>query len=176
MEREIVTEHPLVDNQTAVFPAAPDALVTDRSYRIRELVPVATCIGLGIGVLVFAQDINSQVGVELGPAFWPSMLGYSLIVFGALLVFVNVLRGVRPADIPDRLNGWGVSRFCATAVLLVGYVLLWNVLQFWLITLVVSLALTALYGARGWKALLAFPALVSVILHVLFVLVLRVPL
>jgi hypothetical protein len=61
-----------------------------------------------------------------------------------------------------------------TAVILVGYLLLWNVLQFWLITFATCVALTALYGGRGWRPLIVFPAIVTALLHFLFVVALRV--
>ncbi|MDQ4046796.1 MAG: hypothetical protein M3127_05440 [Actinomycetota bacterium] len=52
-----------------VHPQA-EALVTDRAYRLGELVPAAVTIGTGILILVLAQDIRSRVRVELGPPFW----------------------------------------------------------------------------------------------------------
>ncbi|MCW2134767.1 tripartite tricarboxylate transporter TctB family protein [Arthrobacter sp. VKM Ac-2550] len=167
---------PDLDHASAHLHPQIEPLVTDRPYRLRELVPVALCVTVGLSVLLLAQNIDSGVAAELGPTFWPEMVAYGLIGFGLLLVFVNVLRGVRPSDIPDPLSGWGIGRLAGTAVILVGYLLLWNVLQFWLITFVAVAALAALYGARGWKPLLAFPAVVAAILHFLFVVALRVPL
>lgn len=151
-----------------------EALVTDRMHRVRELIPAAVTIGFGVLVLVLARDIQSGVRVELGPPFWPTMLAWSLIAFGVLQVAVNVLRGVSRANLPDPLSGWGIGRMVATAVILVGYLLLWNVLQFWLITFAATVALTALFGGRGWKPLIVFPAIVAALLHFLFVVALRV--
>lgn len=156
-----------------VHPQA-QSLLTDRGHRIRELIPAAVTIGFGILTLMQAQGIRSGVRVELGPPFWPTMLAWSLVAFGALQVAVILLRGVNRANIPEPLSGWGLGRLAATAAILVGYLLLWNVLQFWLITFATTLALTALYGGRGWKSLIVFPAIVAAILHFLFVVALRV--
>ncbi|MCD5344610.1 tripartite tricarboxylate transporter TctB family protein [Arthrobacter sp. AK04] len=165
---------PEQDHAEAHIHPASEALVTDRAHRLRELVPAAATIGLGILVLVLAQGIRSGVRVELGPPFWPTMLAWSLIVFGVLQVVVNMLRGVSRASLPDPLSGWGIGRMLLTAVILVGYLLLWNVLQFWLITFATCVALTALYGGRGWRPLIVFPAIVTAVLHFLFVVALRV--
>ncbi|MET1155279.1 tripartite tricarboxylate transporter TctB family protein [Arthrobacter sp.] len=154
----------------------PEELVTHRPYRLRELVPVAASVGSGVAILLMAQNIDSGVSIELGPRFWPEMVAWGLIAFGVLLVFANVLRGIRPADIPDPLSWWGIVRLAGTGIILVGYLLLWNVLQFWLITFVAVAALAALYGARSWKPLLVFPVVVAAVLHFLFVVALRVPL
>ena len=165
---------PEQDHAEAHIHPASEALVTDRAHRLRELVPAAATIGLGILVLVLAQGIRSGVRVELGPPFWPTMLAWSLIVFGVLQVVVNMLRGVSRASLPDPLSGWGIGRMLLTAVILVGYLLLWNVLQFWLITFATCVAMTALYGGRGWRPLIVFPAIVTAVLHFLFVVALRV--
>lgn len=165
---------PELDHAEAHIHPPAEVLVTDKMHRIRELVPAAITIGFGVLVLVLAQSIRSGVRVELGPPFWPTMLAWGLIVFGGLQVLVNVLRGVNRANLPNPLTGWGIARMLATALILVGYLLLWNVLQFWLITLAATVALTFLYGGRGWKPLIVFPAIVAALLHVLFVVALRV--
>jgi hypothetical protein len=165
---------PEQDPAAAPVQPAAEALVTDRAHRIRELIPAAVTLGFGVLVLILARDIRSGVRVELGPPFWPTMLAWGLIISGVLLVLVNVLRGVSRASLPDPLSGWGIGRMLASAFILVGYLLLWNVLQFWLITLAATIALTFLYGGRGWKPLLLFPAIVAALLHFLFVVALRV--
>lgn len=166
--------NPEQDHAEAHIHPTPESLVTDRAHRIRELVPAAVTIGFGLLILVLAQAIRSGVRVELGPPFWPTMLAWALIALGVLQVVVNVLRGVSRTNLPSPLTGWGVGRMLATAAVLVGYLLLWNVLQFWLITLAATAGLTFLYGGRGWKPLIVFPAIVAALLHFLFVVALRV--
>lgn len=66
--------------------------------------------------------------------------------------------------------------FALTALIAVGYLLLWNVLQFWMITFVALVLFTFVLGGRGVKAVLVFPAVVTAVLHFLFIVALRVPL
>ncbi|MEV4902777.1 tripartite tricarboxylate transporter TctB family protein [Citricoccus sp. NPDC055426] len=150
-------------------------LLKNLPYRLRELIPVAAAIGLGLTVLVLVGDITER-GTGIGPRFWPSMLAWGLIALGVLLVFTNVLRGVRPSDIPDDMTWWGIGQMVLTGLVLVGYLLLFNVLQFWLITLVATFVLLVVYGIRSWKVLVFLPVIIGVILHVLFIVLLKVPL
>lgn len=174
-----MTESPPPTGQEAVIEAAhhhDEVLVRDLPVRLRELVSVAACIGAGIAILLGSRNIIVRGGAELGPTFWPVMLGWALIGFGIVIIANNVLRGVRAADIPDRMGLSGLKMFALTALIAVGYLLLWNVLQFWMITFVALIAFTFVLGGRGWRAALAFPAVVTAVLHFLFIVALRVPL
>lgn len=153
-----------------------EPLVRDLPVRLRELIAVAACLGLGIWILVAGKDIIVRGSAELGPVFWPNMLGASLILFGVVIVLNNVLRGVRKADVPERITTSGVAVFGMTMAVCIGYLLLWNVLQFWIITFVALALFTLVLGGRSWKAVLAFPAVTTAVLHFLFIVALRVPL
>lgn len=153
-----------------------EPLLKNLPHRLRELIPVAASVGVGIWVLVMTSNIQAHQRGELGPQFWPNMLAIAMIVMGGLLILTNVMRGVRPADIPDHMTWWGISRLLITAAVLVGYVLLFNVLQFWLITIAATALLVALYGLRGWRALVVFPVIIGAVLHLLFIVFLGVPL
>ncbi|MFC0582806.1 tripartite tricarboxylate transporter TctB family protein [Micrococcoides hystricis] len=144
-------------------------------YRMRELAPVLVSVVLGVFILIQAQNIQSGSG-EIGARFWPMMLGMGMIGLGAILVVTNVVRAVRPSDIPDRISAWGVTRIVGAGAVLIGYLLLWRVLQFWLITIVAVFLLSLLFDRRGWKALVAFPIIIGFILHLLFIVLLKVPL
>lgn len=150
-------------------------LLTNLPYRLRELIPVVASIALGITVLALSAGITDRGG-GIGPRFWPDMLAWGLIGLGVLLVFTNVLRGVRPSDIPDDMSWRGIGQMVLTGLVLVGYLLLFNVLQFWLITLVVTFVLLVIYGIRNWKVLVFLPVIIGVILHILFIVLLKVPL
>lgn len=176
-----MTDQPPIDeiDQGAVIEAAhhhEEPLVRDLPVRLRELIAVAACIVLGIWVLVAGKDIVVRGSAELGPVFWPNMLGVGLILFGVVIVLNNVLRGVRKADVPERITTSGLAMFGMTMAICVGYLLLWNVLQFWIITFVALALFTLVLGGRSWKAVLAFPAVTTAVLHFLFIVALRVPL
>lgn len=151
-------------------------LLKNLPYRLRELIPVAASVGLGITILVLVGGITDRGGDALGPRFWPTMLAWALIGLGVLLVFTNVLRGVRPSDIPEDMSWTGIGRMTATFAVLIGYLLLFNVLQFWLITMVVTVVLLLLYGIRNWKVLVFLPIIIGALLHLLFIVLLKVPL
>ena len=145
-------------------------------YRLRELIAVLVSVGAGAAVLILSRFVQAPQGGPLGPPFWPTMIGWAMVGFGLLLVFVNVIRGKRPVEGPDQMTRWGVGRLILAAVLVVLYLLLWNLLQFWVSTLIVAVALTFLFGGRTWKALIVFPAVITAVLHFLFIVALRVPL
>ncbi|WP_170144563.1 tripartite tricarboxylate transporter TctB family protein [Citricoccus nitrophenolicus] len=151
-------------------------LLKNLPYRLRELIPVVASVGLGITILVLVGGITDRGGDALGPRFWPTMLAWALIGLGVLLVFTNVLRGVRPSDIPEDMNWTGIGQMAATFAVLIGYLLLFNVLQFWLITMVVTVVLLLLYGIRNWKVLVFLPIIIGALLHLLFIVLLKVPL
>ncbi|MFC7401107.1 tripartite tricarboxylate transporter TctB family protein [Citricoccus sp. GCM10030269] len=152
------------------------ALLKNPRYRLRELIPVVLSIALGVTVLVLTQGITDRGGSALGPRFWPTVLAWALIILGVALVFVSVLRGVRPADLPAETSGTGIGQLIATFVVLVGYLLLFNVLQFWLITILAVAILLLVYGIRHWRILVFLPILIGALLHLLFIVLLKVPL
>lgn len=176
-----MTDQPPIEeiDQDAAIEAAhhhEEPLVRDLPVRLRELVAVVACLGLGTWVLIAGKDIIVRGSAELGPVFWPNMLGAGLILFGAVIVLNNVLRGVRKADVPERITASGLAMFGMTMAVCIGYLLLWNVLQFWIITFVALALFTLVLGGRSWKAVLAFPAVTTAVLHFLFIVALRVPL
>lgn len=176
-----MSEQPPIEalDQELVIEAAhhhEEPLVRDLPVRLRELVSVAACVGLGIWILIAGKDIVVRGSAELGPVFWPNMLGIGLILFGVVIVLNNVLRGVRKADVPERITTSGLAMFGMTLAIAIGYLMLWNVLQFWMITFVALALFTLVLGGRTWKAVLAFPAVTTAVLHFLFIVALRVPL
>lgn len=158
-----------VDPQQETAPAVPT-----RPYW--DFVPAGLSIALGVAALSFSEGLSEGIGAVPGARFWPSILGWCLIGLGAALAVTVLLpRRVQP-EVPEAINGNGVLRLALTTVLLLGYLSLWGVLPFWMITLATSIALMALFGMRGWKALLLFPAIVVTIIQLLFIVALRIPL
>lgn len=74
------------------------------------------------------------------------------------------------------MTRWGATQLFITFVVLIGYLSLFNVITLWIITFITVALLVLLYGFRGWKNLLIFPGIIAAVLHVLFVVLLRVPL
>lgn len=166
----------LTANVTVVSLYEPDERVEDRRTALRGLVPGAAAVIVGGVTLLLTTQVQTVKNTPLGPPFWPGMVGWAMLVLGLVLLAVFFTRGLRWGDVPDPPTAWGVTRLAGTVVLLVGYLLLWDVLQFWVSTLIVVFLLVVLYGARGWKPLTIFPVAITALLHFLFVVALKVPL
>lgn len=166
----------LTANVTVVSPYEPDERVEDRRVALRGMVPGVVAVAIGATTLLLTTQVQTVKNTPLGPPFWPGMVGWAMLVLGLVLLVVFFARGLRWGDVPEPLTAWGVTRLAGTIVLLVGYLLLWGVLQFWMSTLIVVFLLTVFYGARGWKPLTFFPVAITALLHFLFVVALKVPL
>ena len=146
-----------------------------RTIRIREIIAVVLSLA-GIAILVGTNNITLRDTGELGPRFWPALLGWAIIGLSVLLVSTNVLPARGHKDIQDPMTKWGATQLILTFVVLLGYLSLFNVITLWLITFVTVALLVLLYGFRGWKVLILFPGIIAAVLHILFVVLLRVPL
>lgn len=166
----------LTANVSVVSLYEPDERVLDTRTKMRGLVPGVITLAMGITIVVLSAGVRTVKDTPLGPPFWPTMIGWGAIALGIVLLIFFFTKGLKWGDVPEPISSWGASRLIASAVILVGYLLLWSVLQFWASTLIVSLALVALYGARNWKTLVFFPIGITALLHFLFVVALGVPL
>lgn len=147
-----------------------------RAIRIREIIAVVLSLAGGIAILVGTNNITLRDTGELGPRFWPALLGWAIIGLSVLLVSTNVLPARGHKDTQDPMTKWGATQLILTFVVLLGYLSLFNVITLWLITFVTVALLVLLYGFRGWKVLILFPGIIAAVLHILFVVLLRVPL
>lgn len=160
-------------------PGAPHAGAAARpGSRVRELAPAAAGVALGLGAFALAAQIPE--GTEpsrFSPRWWPEVL--SLVLVGLSLAHAAVsLVGHDPATDDDDLEAatrQGTLRLLSMLAAIAGYGVLWYFVDFRVSTAILFIALTYLGGGRGWKALLAFPVVVTAILYLLFGVVLRVP-
>lgn len=151
--------------------AAPPALPASRA---RELGAAAVVLATGIGVLLASSTIVAAHESELGPQWWPTVLGVALIV-GA--VALGALGLTRPSALEEEpASGHGIARLIAVIALIVGYGAAWYQLHFLVVTGPLIAGLVYVTGGRGVRALVVFPAVTTVLLYVIFGLLLRVPL
>ncbi|MFC3997423.1 tripartite tricarboxylate transporter TctB family protein [Nocardiopsis sediminis] len=145
--------------------------------RLRELAPAAAGAGLAAAALLLTGQIDQgpETAGMIGPRWWPETLAFTLLGLSALHAAL-AWRRPAPGDAPDPATREGVLRLVAMAAAIVGYGVLWYFIHFLVSTTVLVAALTYLGGGRGWRALLAFPVVTTVVLYVLFGVVLRVPL
>src|SRR5690625_3900672 len=146
------------------------------SIRLREIIAMVLSLGSGIAILMGTQNVLDRDSAELGARFWPTLLGWGIICLAVLLVTTNVVPAKTSKDFPDPMTGWGIGRLVVTFAVLVAYLMLFNVITLWVITFVTVALLLWLYGFRSWKLLLLFPGIIAAVLHILFVVLLRVPL
>lgn len=147
-----------------------------QQIRLREALAVALALAGGIAILVGTSNITLRSTGELGPRFWPALLGWGIVGLSVLLVTTNVVPARTSKDMPSPMTRWGATQLFITFVVLIGYLSLFNVITLWIITFITVALLVLLYGFRGWKNLLIFPGIIAAVLHVLFVVLLRVPL
>lgn len=169
-----------------------DAYVAPPSRRL-ELVIASASVALSALVVYLASHIavrHETGGVD--PRWWPTVLGSVALTLSLLLLVVAIVRP--PFDREDVTSatrrGW--IRCVAAMALSCVFIALWSTLSFsftvglpglrltftaFIVVLPLYVAgLVAMFGGRGLKALVVFPAIVSVVIYVLFHLLLKVPL
>jgi hypothetical protein len=143
--------------------------------RIREWGVAAAVLVAGIGVLLARETILvAQDNAELGPQWWPTVLGVALVVGALALAVLGTLSPAAPDEEPA--SGHGVAQLVAVLALIVAYGAAWYQLHFLVVTGPLIAGLVYVTGGRGVRALVVFPAVTTVLLYVIFSLLLRVPL
>lgn len=150
---------------------------TARPSKRMEIAGAAIAL-LGFAVLIAASraiEVRRETG-GVDPRWWPQLLGIVGLALSVLLLVRAVTRpplargDVREATRDGRLR----------TVLAVGlaalYIMTWPVAGFLVTTPLFLLAGTYLFGGRGWKALLVFPAVLTAGIYLLFDAALQVPL
>ena len=177
-----MTDHHVVEGGGGTVPSAePDSPAeldtAARPSPTMEKAVAAASLLLGVAMLVGARSIqvrNETGGID--PRFWPSAIAVGILLAAGWITF-NALtgrRGERDLEAATR-QGWiqmGIT-VAITAVVLV----LWEIgISFLLLGALYLVALSWVYGLRGWRSLLLFPAVITAILYLVFMLLLGVPL
>lgn len=153
----------------------PGAVLALPPSRVREWGVAAAVLVAGIGVLLARETIVvAQGDTELGPRWWPTVLGVALVVGALALAVLGTLRPAAPEEEPA--SGHGVAQLAAVLALIVAYGAAWYQLHFLVVTGPLIAGLVYVTGGRGVRALVVFPAVTTVLLYVIFGLLLRVPL
>lgn len=137
-------------------------------------VPIAAAV-LGIGALLLASALpESSIPTAFSPQWWPQLLAVSLIALGVAGV-VTAFRPGQP-ETPGEGETWSLGRVAGVILLVLAYLILWPLIGYTVATAIITVALSAFLGARGWRGLLLFPALVTGSFVLFFDLLLGVPL
>ncbi|GAB3212593.1 tripartite tricarboxylate transporter TctB family protein [Marinactinospora thermotolerans] len=146
------------------------------SSRWRELVPALAGVALGVTTLALSTQIpDGAASVRFSPRWWPDALAFLLIGLGVVHAVLSWVTGGTD-EAPEPATRAGAIRLVAILSAIVGYGVLWYFVDFRVSTTVLFVALTYIAGGRGWKALLLFPVVTTMVLYLLFGVLLRVPL
>jgi len=136
-----------------------------------------------VALLGFAVLVVLSRGIELrretggvDPRWWPQLLGAVGVVLSVLLLVRALTRPPLTRDDVQEATRDGRLRTVLTMALAALYVVAWPLAGFLVTTPVFLLAAAFLFGGRGWKALLLFPAMLTASIYLLFNSVLQVPL
>lgn len=132
-------------------------------------------LAAGVLVIVLAQTIElPSIEGQFSPRWWPQMAGAGVILFS----FAAVVQGFPERPVLDELDNrqpGGIRRILLSLSAVIAYVVMWHWLDFRAVTILLTAALVAIGGGRGWRGLVLFPAVVTTVLWLLFSVLLRVP-
>lgn len=142
-----------------------------------EVVCAGVCLALAVTLYLGARGI--QVRTETGgidPRWWPQLLGLAGIALSTLMLLTALLRPPLQAEDLQTTTRVGRARLALALVASVALGVLWPLVGFVPAAAVFVAALTYLFGGRGWRTLVLFPALLTGFLHLVFAVLLEVPL
>ena len=146
--------------------------------KLNDALSGAALVALGAVVLWHIQGFPPMPGQKFGPAWFPGLIAGGLIVCGGLLVFARV-RAAAPEPLLA-LPEWTrrtrpVASVAAVIAGLLIYVFAVDTLGFHITAGVLLLLWFRLLGTSWWLALIVAPA-ATVVIHLAFYKLLRVPL
>jgi putative tricarboxylic transport membrane protein len=133
---------------------------------------------LGAFVFVHSRSFPAAGGVPVGPSFYPGLIGS--VLFGAgLILAASALRQNSALPLSERPqwlhSGKALLAVCGVAIAMVAYALLAPALGFLATSFLVTAALLIAFGVK-WYVGVGTAFGISVILHVIFAVLMRVPL
>ncbi|WP_051298092.1 tripartite tricarboxylate transporter TctB family protein [Brevibacterium album] len=144
--------------------------------RGRALVGPLCGIAAGALVLLLAQSVPvPEVESQFSPRWWPQLSGAAMILFSLAAAFKDGLRPAASGGEVEAGSRAGTVRIALVFAAVAAYGAAWLVFDFRLVTALLLAALVAIGGGRGWKGLVLFPLIVTLVLWLLFGLLLRVP-
>ncbi len=146
--------------------------------KVSDLCSGLVVAGLGVGILARAQSFQTVGASPISPAFYPGLIGLVLAACGLGLVVAAVRRGeVRPLGVlPEWLARPGnILAVVSVPVAILAYGLLSPQLGFLATSVLVMLGLLLAFRVSVlWSVAVAL--ILSALLHVVFVVLMRVPL
>ena len=132
---------------------------------------LAGCLFLliGLGAVAGARDYEMGTAMRMGPAYFPTVLGWILYAFGAFLLLRGIARGGGAAV----TWGWRPLAFVTLALLAFGFV----IPRFGLLPALVAMFLACTAAGRGYRVgeVLLLTAVLSAFAVGVFVYALKLP-
>jgi hypothetical protein len=124
---------------------------------------------IGMGAVAGARDYEMGTAMRMGPAYFPTVLGWILYVFGAFLLLRGIARGGGVAV----TWGWRPLAFVTLALLAFGFV----ITRFGLVPALVAMFLACAGAGRGFRFLevVVLTAVLSAFAIGVFVYALKLP-
>jgi len=124
---------------------------------------------IGLGAVAGARDYEMGTAMRMGPAYFPTVLGWVLYAFGAFLLLRGIARGGGAAV----TWGWRPLAFVTLALLAFGFV----IPRFGLIPALVAMFLACTAAGRGYRVgeVLLLTAVLSAFAVGVFVYALKLP-
>ena len=146
--------------------------------KVSDLVSGLAIAGLGLGILLQARTFPSVGASPINPSFYTGLIGMVLMGCGVALAATSIVRkaAIPLAAVPDwaRRSGNALAVFSVVAAI-VAYGLLSPVLGFLATATLVALGLLLAFRAN-WLWSLGIAVALSIALHLIFVVLMRVPL
>lgn len=124
---------------------------------------------IGMGAVAVARDYEMGTAMRMGPAYFPTVLGRILYVFGAFLLLRGIARGGAVAV----AWGWKPLAFVTLSMLAFGFV----ITRFGLVPALVAMFFLAAAGGREFRfrEVLVLAAVMTAFAVGVFVHVLKLP-
>lgn len=150
---------------------------TAQPSRPLEIVCAVAAVAGTAALVLLARGIEVRRETDgVDPRWWPELLGMTGLVLAAILLVIAVVGQVFPRNGIETATPRGRARLVFAVTLTIAFIVLWPLAGFLVSAPFFLCATTYLFGGRGWKALLLYPASLSALVHLLFHTVLKVPL
>jgi len=147
------------------------------SSRRLEIFIAVLALAASVGLVWLAGEIEIRREPRgIGPRAWPRLLGYGGVALSVALLLCAVFRKPFERDDLESLTRLGLWRSVIAGALAVAFVLAWPWVGFAVAAVPFLIAVTYLFGGRGWRTLVVFPVLITAFILVLFQIILKVPL
>ncbi|MDX5475012.1 MAG: tripartite tricarboxylate transporter TctB family protein [Bacillaceae bacterium] len=132
-------------------------------------------LGLSFFMLTVINKLpEPRSTVELGPAFFPRLLIYLIIILNIVQIFIALLSKQKEVvEETESVNIWKVVLMIAS---MIAYVTSLHVIDYRIGTFLFILAVMALLGVKKYRPLFLVPAIATGSIYVLFEVLLNVPL